>query len=172
MKATGTFSLFCLLSSIVSGDVTFPFDFEVINSGCVDDNGLSGIFRLSKNCETAGGRYDDVAGFIVSVGPVVCCVDTGSRNTEHKAQRYCTRHGAGKPTILDFHIAEGEKSDVSEFPFMVAIGYENIGETLFDCGGSLVSDKFILTAAHCLNIRGKRPTIVRMGRVRIFSKRF
>lgn len=154
----------CLLP-IACGDITFPLEYHVINRNCVDSDGALGIYRLTENCDGAEGKYADFAGYILSVGPVVCCIETDTRSVQNKAQDYCAKHGAGKPSILDFHVVEGEKSGVGEFPHMVAVGYDNFGETVFDCGGSVVSSSFVLTAAHCLNIRGRRPTIVRMGRV-------
>lgn len=168
MRTMRIFLTVCLLS-IVGGDITFPLERHILNEDCVDNNGAFGIYRLVENCDNAEGKYTDFAGFIVSVGPVVCCIETETRSVQNKAQDYCAKNGAGKYSILDFHVVEGEKSDVGEFPHMAAVGYDNFGDTLFDCGGSLIAENFVLTAAHCLNIRGRSPTMVRMGRV-IYSK--
>lgn len=46
-------------------------------------------------------------------------------------------------------IVGGEKSRVGEFPHMAAIGFTVDGSTRFNCGGSLISEKFVLTVAHC-----------------------
>lgn len=50
-------------------------------------------------------------------------------------------------------IVGGQEAKLKQFPHMVAFGYtnkKNIGTIEFHCGGSLISEKFVLTAAHCL----------------------
>jgi secreted trypsin-like serine protease len=59
-------------------------------------------------------------------------------------------------------IVGGEKTKSGEFPHMAAIGYGNISEIRFACGGSLISEKFVLTAAHCLR-KVDPPILVRLG---------
>lgn len=69
--------------------------------------------------------------------------------------------------IIDDHIIGGEQAKVGEFPFQVALGYldKNSKNIKFDCGGSLIADDIVLTAAHCVNKKEAVPVIVRMGRV-------
>jgi len=59
-------------------------------------------------------------------------------------------------------VGGGEESRLKEFPHMVALGYLENGETEWNCGGSLISEYFVLTAAHCAS-RRNHPTIARLG---------
>lgn len=47
-------------------------------------------------------------------------------------------------------IVGGIKANDHEFPHMGAIGYLNLNrELIFACGAALISERFLVTAAHC-----------------------
>uniref|UniRef100_A0A2M4BUH5 Putative trypsin-like serine protease n=1 Tax=Anopheles marajoara TaxID=58244 RepID=A0A2M4BUH5_9DIPT len=61
-------------------------------------------------------------------------------------------------------IVGGEQAKFGEFPHHALIGYpreDNANEYDFRCGGSLISDRHILTAAHCFS--NDDPKVVRLG---------
>ena len=50
-----------------------------------------------------------------------------------------------QPDFLPIKIIGGENADPHQFPFQVALTYYDY----FFCGGSLITRKHVLTAAHC-----------------------
>lgn len=47
-------------------------------------------------------------------------------------------------------IVGGTKAEPKEFPHMAAIGFDGgDGSISWNCGGTLISSKIVLTAAHC-----------------------
>ncbi|EGI69093.1 Serine protease persephone [Acromyrmex echinatior] len=47
-------------------------------------------------------------------------------------------------------IVGGKKAEAKEFPHMAAVGFDGSDKILWLCGGTLISKKIVLTAAHCL----------------------
>ena len=50
-------------------------------------------------------------------------------------------------------IIGGRETEVNEYPWMVGLYYHNYSKDAPVCGGSLVSDRWILSAAHCVKDR-------------------
>ncbi|XP_043670046.1 serine protease snake-like [Vespula pensylvanica] len=81
------------------------------------------------------------------------------------------RIGAGSNVVSRCAIVEtplivgGIKAKMAEFPHMAVIGFgRNLSDVSWLCGGSIISERYILTAAHCLESRDNGPAVmVRVG---------
>ncbi|KAL4703504.1 hypothetical protein ACJJTC_018088 [Scirpophaga incertulas] len=51
-------------------------------------------------------------------------------------------------------VQNGQHFERGEWPWLVAVYKRTAGGLSFKCGGTLVSDKHIVTAAHCMRLRG------------------
>ncbi|XP_046409252.1 uncharacterized protein LOC124174198 [Ischnura elegans] len=150
-------SLICLLNTcsaqLYAGDL------------CTDSKDRNGVCTVLSQCVSAlegliRGVRPMICGFD-GKEPVVCC--NGSTTTEptipppvtyppsrkpgDKAKAWCDWYAKDCP----YAVVGGTAALPDEFPHMAAVGYGPQNYIQWRCGGSLISENFVLTAAHCLN---------------------
>ncbi|CAF4799344.1 unnamed protein product [Pieris macdunnoughi] len=141
--------------------------------------------RLKQNDETKKLFEKAVCGTAIEDGDSVvkvCCSDFPSLNDRPKptppAKNIENRWaGMNKEnllpdrcgSILGNRIFGGRKAKLYEFPWMVLISYKTREGPQFQCGGTIINSKYILTAAHC--VVDKKIEGVRIGEYDINTDR-
>ncbi|XP_044755195.1 serine protease easter-like [Coccinella septempunctata] len=109
--------------------------------------------------------------------PKVCCTPSQLSRSEMKEEHLSgIQHDNLQLLPLDTcgnvrlysRITNGENPQLGQFPWMAMLFYTTSNGPDFLCGGSLISDKYVLTAAHCIhdNILG-----VRVGEFNIITSK-
>lgn len=101
---------------------------------------------------------------------LVCCVDEESlRHDSSKillnniGERKLPVPGTGECGIhTSDKIFGGTAIAIDEHPWMVLLEYNDNGKNIFGCGGALINNRYVLTAAHCVKTTPKLKS-VRLG---------
>ncbi|XP_076178622.1 venom protease isoform X2 [Ptiloglossa arizonensis] len=183
--------LLVFLTQLCISSLKFVDDDLVEGSQCTLENGNKGICKKLPDClprmqEVQEGRRDSESsgrcGFQNFIEIVCCPVNITEKIAPRPADIACQQYDNEitvdneKPNDLAFNIFGGDQAQSGEFPYMVALGYENdqtdqdTPSIRYGCGGSLISSQHVLTAAHCVNnINEKVPFEVRLGSENINS---
>lgn len=151
-----------------------------IGDDCTTFDNTPGLCKLSKNCVSSRNSRVSVhnrCGFS-GISIIVCChIESGVRifsepisQISRASDKACKLFGK-RPEPIESRIVGGRDANQNEFPMFTALGYRTL-ETkriAFNCGGVLISNKFILTAAHCCKKR-KLPFLARIGKTILNDK--
>ncbi|XP_072383604.1 trypsin-1-like isoform X4 [Diabrotica undecimpunctata] len=147
--------------------------YQQVGSKC-DTSGAPGICKRVRDCPQAVDsirkhqKYNFKRCFFDNMVEYICCPDSvEKRPTEiyqqRKYQQACDK--IKKDGVDIKYITLGEDAMDKEFPHMVALGYEDSdlppGELSWNCGATLISSNFLLTAAHC--VFKEKPLRARLG---------
>lgn len=160
---------------------------EDVGETCTSNQSLEGVCMQVSKCEAAvlaitNKRFHEFrrCGFS-GFEEVVCCPRTSTKfggddtriRAERIADRECQKIKDNSIPPLDLHILGGEAASLGEFPHMVALGYDRGNGYEFDCGGSVLSRTYVLSAAHCVDTLDRiQPSIIRGGVIEIGGNQF
>ncbi|KAJ8921899.1 hypothetical protein NQ315_008532 [Exocentrus adspersus] len=83
---------------------------------------------------------------------------------KEKCEEYYSKRKTAKDTKVQIFIVGGTNSKPKEFPHMAALGYGTGPKKDWLCGGSLISENFVVTAAHCVTSKSLGDVqVVRLG---------
>ncbi|XP_061514544.1 serine protease persephone [Anopheles gambiae] len=111
---------------------------------------------------------------------VICCrapPTKSSRVGVRPSVKACATYDGTQPQLA-YHIIAGSKAQEADVPFIAALGYRpspaDDGPAtgagyLWACGSSLITVRFLLTAAHCIRTPHGMPVVARMGTIDLLS---
>ncbi|XP_016949730.1 spaetzle-processing enzyme-like [Drosophila biarmipes] len=159
LKVCFTFLIQAFLSALV---FACPADEECI--------GLSTCYPLMRILRPRGMTTAEMEVFQTRQ----CGQDSKGPALLHRVSVCCPKRGDVLPnsqicgqTPPAFHITAGEEAPLNGFPWMAALLYANprspTQDTVSKCAGSLITNRYVLTAAHCVEVNNWVLRRVRLG---------
>lgn len=166
MKAAGVFTAVALLV-VVQQVISSASD--CTRSQCINLRQCPTLIQLLRNPTASNIRELQAATcYINNRTPFVCCPSTTVTTEPPVAPtKSLLPEKCGDSSHFN-RIIGGEVAPINAYPWKAVLGYKEIGfdGVQFLCGGSVINDRYVMTAAHCVDagtLGPKRLVTIRLG---------
>lgn len=141
---------------------------DCTRSQCISLRQCPQLIQLLRNPTSSNIReLQRATCFIVDREPMVCCPSSPSTDPPVVPTKSLLPENCGHSSHFN-RIFGGEVAPLDAYPWKAVLGYREIGfpGMEFLCGGSVISDRYVMTAAHCVDqgtLGPRRLAIVRLG---------
>ncbi|BES98909.1 serine protease [Nesidiocoris tenuis] len=165
------------------------------NGNCVGIRSCPPLHELLRSIKE--GRNENAINFLKSSqcgrdksGPTVCCPESGELNIDRNSfeiskpardgvnSTEIARNSPGNSDLPDDcgvsggsinRIVNGVASVLGAWPWMAVLGFKSspTDGIHWECGGTLITNRHVVTAAHCLEETGSTLEIVRLGELNL-----
>ncbi|XP_036344727.1 serine protease snake-like isoform X1 [Rhagoletis pomonella] len=151
---------FLLLATYLSREVFGCHE----NQLCLTPRNRIGTYLTRATYLTLSEKYQNLCLGICNYNKtteLICCATQDVPADKRISQVQCEYDHRDLGFIFIVH---GTVARANEFPFMAAIGWRTFDNAIsYQCGGTLISNRYLLTAAHCLYHSSEPPVVVRPG---------
>ncbi|XP_069975909.1 CLIP domain-containing serine protease B4 [Penaeus vannamei] len=141
---------------------------DCVSSQCISLRECPPLLRLLQDPTRSNiKKLQEATCFVRNRVPMVCCPSTTTTETPTLPTKSLLPENCGHSAHLN-RIIGGEVAPLDAYPWKAVLGYRDIGlpGIEFLCGGSVINERYVLTAAHCVDpgtLGTRRLEVVRLG---------
>ena len=81
---------------------------------------------------------------------------------KYRAKEFPNSIDCGRGSFFNAKVVSGQTARPNSWPWQVS--FRRVGSTFHFCGGSIISDQWVVTAAHCVQGKSASGLQVRLGK--------